>query len=588
MALWAEVRRRGIVKVGIAYLALAWLAIQVAATVLPAFGAPVWALRAVIVAFVIGFPIALILAWRYELTSQGVQRDPGPAATTASAKPRGRVLDFSIIAVLVLALAVLVVDRYLIDEAHAVESIAVLPLANLSGDHAQDYFADGMTDALITNLARLRALKVVSRASVMRYKDTELSLPEIAAELGVTAILAGSAVYDGGRVRISAQLIDAASDQHLWADSYDRPLEDVLALQSDVALDIAREVSITLTPDEEARLLATRRVNPETYEDYLRGMYYLHSGRLEDVPTGLGHLRAAVDRDPGDPLAYAGLAFGYVTVSHAPAPPDDAFQLAQAAALRAVNLDPNLAEAYAALADVKYYYEWDFKGAEQAFTRAFELNPNLAMNHYHYAWYLAMIGRLDEGIVYHKRARELDPMTPLHTAWLGSLYVYRGDYDAAIAEAEQSLELDPDYPTGLFVLGTAYVGKGMFEEAIRAHEKLVEIAPPWRAMLGATYAFAGRDDDARRILEEIKQDYARFPSWGAVGAAVIHAALGEADEAAEWLAHEPHHAWTAGIAVDPLFNSLLQGHPTYEALLARLDLPKESCCYRHSLFGTTH
>jgi tetratricopeptide (TPR) repeat protein len=163
--------------------------------------------------------------------------------------------------------------------------------------------------------------------------------------------------------------------------------------------------------------------------------------------------------------------------------------------------------------------------------------------------------------------------------------MYRGEYDAAIAEAERSLELDPDYPTGLFVLGTAYVGKGMFEEAISTHERLVEIAPIWRPMLGVTYALAGRHDDARRILEETKQDN-RFPSWVAVGAATIHAALGEADQAADWLAYEPHHAWTGGIVFDPLFNNLLRGHPKYEALVARLDLPKESCCYRHSLFGT--
>jgi TolB-like protein len=223
MLLFVEIRRRGVFKVGLAYLALAWLLIQVAATVLPAFSVPAWALRAVIVAFAIGFPIALALAWRYELTSDGVRLDAGAAVEPATPRRFSRAPDFAIIGFLVLVVAVLVVDRYsAIGVAVAdVDSIAVLPLANLSGDVEQEYFTDGMTDALITSLARLRALKVVSRPSIMRYKSTTLSLPQIAAELGVSAILAGSAVYDGGRVRISIQLIDARTDRNLWALSFD-------------------------------------------------------------------------------------------------------------------------------------------------------------------------------------------------------------------------------------------------------------------------------------------------------------------------------------------------------------------------------
>jgi TolB-like protein/Flp pilus assembly protein TadD len=586
MSLLTEIRRRSVFRVGLAYLALAWLVIQVAAIVLPAFEAPVWALRAIIVALIIGFPIALVLAWRYEITPKGLRRDAG-TGDAATARP-GRALDFAIIGFLVLAVAVLAVDRYsMVGVAVAdVDSIAVLPLANLSGDAGQEYFVDGMTEALITSLARLRAVKVVSRASIVRYKNSTLSLPEIAAELGVSAILAGSAIHEGGRVRISAQLIDARTDRHLWAMSYDRELADVLALQSDVALDIAREVAIALTPEEEARLLARRRVNPETYEAYLRGMYYLQRGTPDDVDRGLGYLREAVDRDPGDALAYAGLALGYVTISHAPAPPPDAWQHAQAAALRALNLDPNLAEAHAAIADVKYYYEWDFPGAEVAFARAFELNPNLAMNHYHYAWYLAMLGRLDEAFVAHERARELDPLTPLHTAWIGSFYVYKGDFDAAIAVAEKSLELDPNYPPGLFVLGTAYVGKGMYEEAIRAHERMGEVSPLWRGLLGVTYALIGREGDARAILAELYEEYEEGSAWTAMGLATLHAALGDRDESAEWLAHEPHHAFVASFVVDRMFNNLLRGHPTYGALLARLSLPEGSCCYPYSVFGT--
>ncbi|HEX6999299.1 MAG TPA: tetratricopeptide repeat protein [Gammaproteobacteria bacterium] len=335
---------------------------------------------------------------------------------------------------LLVALAA-VIDGYVFDRAPAAQSIAVLPLANYSGDPQQDYFADGMTDALITSLAKISALRVVSRRSVMRYRNSDASLRQIASELGVRAALSGSAMLDNGRVRITAQLVDAIDDVHLWADGYERDVEDVLALQTSVALDIARQVAVAITPDEERRLSATRRVDPETYAAYLRGMYYLNRSRPEDVETGLRLLHEAVNRDPADPLAYAGLARGYATVSHGANPAPDAWQRAQAAALRALALDPELPEACAALADVKLYYEWDLPGAERAFQRALELNPGLAMSHYHYAWYLALIGRLDEAIAEHTRARDLDPLTPLHSAWLGSLYLYRGDYDLALEAA---------------------------------------------------------------------------------------------------------------------------------------------------------
>lgn len=588
MSLWTELSRRDVVKVGLAYLAFAWLIIQVAATVLPAFGGPVWILRAVIVAFVLGFPIALVLAWKYELTSEGVQRDDGlaPAATPGR---YGRGLDLAIIGFLVLALSVVIVDQYLIDggSAPGIDSIAVLPLDNVSGDSDQEYFVDGMTDALITSLARIGALKVVSRTSAMRYKDSGLSLPEIAMRLGVRAVLEGSVSYLGGRIRITAQLIDATSDRNLWAQSYDRDVEDVLTLQNDLALDIAREVSIAVTPEERTRLLTSRRVNPETYEAYLRGMYYLNGSTAEDVETGLRFLQEAVDRDPGDPLAYAGLALGYATIAHSIAPPEGTWQSARAAAQRAINLDPDLAEAHLALGNVKLYFEWDFEGAEQALLRAIEINPSLAMSHYHYAWYLCLVGRLDEAIAEHIRARDLDPLTPLHTAWLGSLYSYRGDFDLAIETAERALELNPDMPAARIVRVIAYLGQGRFEEAVRAHEELVALAPLWGGLLAVTYARTGDEPRAREVLAELEERYNNEPSgWLSRDIAIGYAALGQSEQAARWLAQPPYHAWVPWVAVDPLIVPLLRDEPRYQELMTQLDLPKESCCYPYGLFAT--
>jgi TolB-like protein/DNA-binding winged helix-turn-helix (wHTH) protein len=460
------------------------------------------------------------------------------------------------------------------DDAQAAPlSLAVLPLVDLSvgGDH--EYFADGMTEALIANLAKLTGFRVISRTSVMRYKDGAKSVPEIARELGVAAVLEGSAQLDGDRVRITAQLIDARTDRHLWAETYDRDLQDVLSLQSEIARTIAERVEVTVTPEEAARLAATRQVDPETYRAYLRGMHRLNQATPEDVAAGLAFLHEAVDRDPGDALAYAGLAMGYATLGHGPAPQADAWPLARAAAQRAIGLDPNLAEAHAALADVKLYMEWDWEGAEQAFLRANELAPSLAMNHYHYAWYLALFDRWDEAVAAHKRAAELDPLTPLHILWLGGLYLYDhlGRHAEALVEAERALKLAPDHPVALMILGRAHSAAGRHTEAITVHRRMVDLNPDLLWQLGLTYAMAGRHDDTRAVLAELAQQ--PTTSWTAYGRAMLHAQLGEVGAAFEWLAYEPPHAWVPWIRTDPWLRPPLEHDPRFSELLARLRLP---------------
>ncbi|MEE9464716.1 MAG: tetratricopeptide repeat protein, partial [Candidatus Neomarinimicrobiota bacterium] len=311
-----------------------------------------------------------------------------------------------------------------------------------------------------------------------------------------------------------------------------------------------------------------RQVN---YEAYLKGMYFVQRATPEAHERGMAYLHEAVENDPADPLAYAGLAFGYVTVGHSHAATPDAWQRAREAALRALRLDETLAEGHAALADVKLYYEWDWEGAEQAFQRANELNPNLAMNHYHYAWYHALFGRLDEAIEEHKRAQELDPLTPLHTAWLGELYWRRGQYEEAIDEARKSLELDPDFPIGWLILGRVYMAKGMYEEAIAAHQKLVEVAPRRRWNLGCTYALAGRRDEALKILAELEKEEAT--PFGAFGLARLYTALGEKDEAFRWLAYEHPHAFLPWVRVSP-WSRPLRDDPRFKDLLQRMNLPE--------------
>lgn len=459
--------------------------------------------------------------------------------------------------------------------ASEIRALAVLPLENRTGDPGQDYFVDGMTDAMITELSKLGSVKVISRSSVMRYREREKSLQEIAEELGVDGVVEGSVARSGDRVRITAQLVHAGSDEHVWADAYDGDLSDVLLLQSDVARDIAREIAVTLTPQAQTLLASAERVDPVTYEAYLRGMHYLNKSTPEDFQQGIAYLQEAVDRDPASARAYAGLAAGYITIAHGP-DATDVRNKAREAAERAIRLDPELAEAHATLAAILTYLDWDWEAAEREYKRANELNPNLAMNRYHYAWYLALFERLDEAIEEHKRAQELDPLTPLHTAWLGELYNLAGRHDDALAEARKTLEMDDRNAISLYVTGTAYLGKGMIEEAVEAHEAAVAVNPNWRFALGATYVAAGRRGDAERILREIEAE--EVSSFGAFQRAWLNTVLGNVDEAYRWWDYEPHHAWVAWIRIWPppeLFPDAerLRLDPRFEELMARMGLP---------------
>ena len=564
------------VRVAVVYLAFAWLIIQVASIILPAFAASPWMFQALIIAFILGFPIVSVLVWTYEWTTKGIKRDEGKVLPEALEKLQGRKLDFVIIGALVLALSASVVERFLHSGQNSplVDSIAVLPLANLSGDPDQEYFTDGMTEALITKLSQIAALKVISRTSVMKYKDSDLGLQQIATALGVEAILQGSAIYDQSRVRITAQLIDAETDQHLWAESYDRDMVDILALQSEVALSVAKEVALVMTPDEQSRLSVNRKVNRENYEDYLRGMYYINQGTPEGFEKGLAFLHGAVERDPGDPLAYAGLALGYTRMTHQPSPPAESMNKALAAALRALKLDPQLSEVWHALGNIKLYHEWDFSGAEQALLRALELEPNSAEAHYDYAWYLVLVGQMEQAVIEHKMAAELDPLDLKNIVFLGGVYLRKGDYENALATVKSVLEVNPNYARGYIVLGGVYLAKGMHKEAIEAHKKMVSLVPTYKWILGVTYAKAGYKPEALEIVAALEEE-SKNPKagWPPLALGRIQFYLGNYDQAAYWLTRGPFHAWLPWTMHDPEIKARLSVYPEYLEVLNRMPLP---------------
>jgi TolB-like protein len=523
---------------------------------------------------VISMAMAPLAADRYK-TARDFERAIAEPETAEKLRPRRRRQARSrVLAVAAVALLAMLAGWWTLGRTPPLEAAGPYPLAvllpeNLTGE--EEYFVAGQHQALIDQLASISGLRVISRNSVMRYRDTDKTVPEIASELGVRAIVASSLTRHGDTVRIQLQLIEGAPEEDLvWSGSYDETIAGLYSMYGEAARSMAVEADIELSPVEESRLSGNRPIDPVTYEAYLRGMHHLEKRTPEDIQQGLAYLHDATDRNPADALAWAGLALGYATVGHGPSAPPGVWQRARAAAERAVRLDSMLAEGWAALADVRTYYEWDWSGAEEAFRRANELNPSLAMNHYHYAWYLLLMNRYEEAKVEHELAYEIEPLIPFQAATLGWLYAYNGETDKAIEQARLALEMNPDGPFGLVTLGKALGQDGRYEEAIAAHERLVELYPVWRSTLGATYAQAGRTDDARRIAAELESE--EQDPFGALFLANLYGALGENDDAFRWLAYEPPHAWVPWTAVDPMF-TIPKDDPRFQEFLDRLNLP---------------
>jgi serine/threonine-protein kinase len=456
-----------------------------------------------------------------------------------------------------------------------IASLAVLPLQNLSGDPEQEYFADGMTEALITDLAKIEALRVISRTSIMQYKGAKKPLPQIAKELGVEGIVEGSVQRAGDRVRITAQLIEAATDRHLWAESYERDLRDVFALQSDVAQAIAREIRVTVSPEEKTRLTSSRPVNPAAHEAYLKGRYWQLKFNEEGFRKASELYDRAVALDSGYALAWAGIAENYGNVADLYIPSSEAFSKARPAAEKALQLDDSLAEAHTSLGLIKAYFDWDWRGAEAELTRAIELNPSSAWARDWYGWFLATLGRFDESISQLERARALDPLSPGITSDLGLAHVLKGDYDRGTVEIDRALALAPAYWVPRLVRTWMYERKGDFVAAVREAEAVdpEQAGPLALAGSGRAYALAGRKADARKLLRELEK-VARTRHVSPFFFAEVHAALGEKDLAFEWLRKCQRERCTAialwakvGPVLDPL-----RSDPRYEQLLRDLNL----------------
>jgi serine/threonine-protein kinase len=450
-------------------------------------------------------------------------------------------------------------------------SIAVLPLENLSGDPEQDYFADGMTEALIAGLAKIRALRVISRTSVMRYKGARIALPEIARALDVDAIVEGSVLRSGNRVRITALLVDAAMDRHLWAETYERDVGDILSLQSEVAQAIAGEVQVTITPQEVAHLARRGPVDPDAYQAYLKGRYHWEKRSEEGLEKARHYFQEAIEHDPTYAPAYAGLADYYIALgNYNLAGSHEVYPKAKAAALRGLERDPSSAEAYTSLGSVKGSYEWDREGAERDFKHAIALNTNYATAHHWYADHLVSLARFDEGMAEIDRARSLDPFSLVMSSDAGGYLFYAGRNDEAVAQTRKTLDLDPHFAPTYRQLGGIYEQMGMYAEAIEAFEKAQEVSGSATFSLTAlahTYAVSGRREEALRMLEQLGE-IAKRKYISLYSLAAIHVALGDFDRAFEHLdrAVARHDRALIWIKVAPRFNRV-RSDPRFRAIL---------------------
>jgi TolB-like protein/DNA-binding winged helix-turn-helix (wHTH) protein/Flp pilus assembly protein TadD len=457
-----------------------------------------------------------------------------------------------------------------------IKSLAVLPLTNLSGDPKQEYLADGMTEALIGRLSEIHNLRVTSRTSVTRFKDTHLSVPEIARTLQVDAIVEGSVIRDGSRIRVHAQLIRAATDEHFWSEAYDRELRDVLSLQSDVAQSIARKVEVTITGEEHARLSSARAVDPEAYEAYSKGRYYWNKRTADSMPKAALYFEQAISKDPGYGAAYSGLADCNSGLAwHGFMSPAEVLPKAYATAQKAVEIDPQSAEAHASLALV-LDHKWDWRGAEVEFKRALELNPQYANAHHWYGDYLSIQGRHDEALVEAKRALELDPLNLMIGTWVGMRYYLARRYDGATEQSHNTVDLDPTFAAAHLILGESYVQQGKHKEGLDELQKAADLSgdsPLYLAQVGVSLGLAGEKKEGLRVIREL-QDISGKRYVSPYGVAQIYATLHDKEQTYKWLetAYRDRAVWMSYLAVDPVFDSI-RSEERFRDLLRRVGLP---------------
>ncbi len=565
---FAELKRRNVYKVAIAYAVVAWLLMQVASQIFPFFEIPNWAVRLVVLLLIIGFPVAVILAWAFELTPEGIKRAEDVDLSKSVRRKSGRKLDFFIIAVLMLVIAILVFQRLHPNVSPAVsssleKSIAVLPFVDLSQAKDQEYFCDGISEEILDALAKVEGLRVVARTSSFSFKGKNADVSEI---LNVQNVLEGSLRREGNRIRITAQLINARNGFHIWSDTFERELQGVFAVQDEITRSIVDALKIKLAIAPAVRTPEST----EAYDLYLKGLYYSNKSDEENLRKSLSFFQQALDKDPNFARAWTGIAKAWEQLADAYVRPLEAYPKVKEAASKALALDDEDAEAHSYLGEAKLLIDRDVAGAEDEIKRALQLDRNSATAHFFMSWLKLTQGDCGEGAKQIQEAEKLDPLSPMIIDSAAERYVAADRLDDAISAGKRVLQVDPNYIYFDSTLADAYREKGDLQEAVALYEKAQTLTHFPSAGLAIAYAKMGRLEDARRVLnqriEKSRQQYVAADSIAAV-----YVALGDKEEAFRWLerAFDEHSAPMFYLACHPQFRSL-RSDPRFADLLRRM------------------
>ena len=574
---FSELKRRNVYKVAVAYIVAGWALSQGIAQVLPVFDVPNWAIRLIVLLIMIGLPVALSLAWAFELTPEGIKRTD--AADAVGQHSRGHTWIYIVVIAAAFSIGLFFLGRFSAGNKTASpvgisnKSIAVLPFDNLSRDPDNAYFCEGVQDEILTRLAKVADLKVISRTSTQHFKSVPENLPEIAKQLGVAHILEGSVQKASDQVRVNVQLINALTDAHLWADTYDRKLTDIFAVETDIAKTIAETLQAKLSGSEKTAMAKKPTVNPEAYELYLKGRFFWNKRTGDDLRKSIEYLKQAIAKDPGYALAYAALADSYGLLRfYGGASPAESVVPAEAAAKKALELDDSLAEAHASLGLIATE-ELEVNRAVNELERAIQLNPNYATAHHWLGLALATLRQSDRSIEELKRALELDPLSMIINADLSIIYLYARRYDAAETQARKTLEIDSRSFVAHYYLGEALQLTGRLKEAIPEFQRAVELNndPYSIAMLAQAYARNGQTEEARKLLAYLNEmaKSAEVPEYAL---AVAYTSLGEKERAIEALEHGfagGNKSYLFLLPGDPILDDL-RGDPRFEALVRKI------------------
>ncbi|MEY2578778.1 MAG: hypothetical protein QOI49_1602 [Verrucomicrobiota bacterium] len=579
---FAELKRRNVYKVAVAYAVIAWLLIQAASILLPTFEVPPSVMKSLVVIIALGFVVAVIIAWTFEMTPEGMKR-------TENVRPDEKIPQWSrrkfAALILVFAICAAALLAYQVFRAKPTtqssevtnlpaKSIAVLPFDSLSTDPDNAFFAEGVQDEILTRLAKVADLKVIARTSTQKFKAAPENLTDVAKQLRVMNILEGSVQKVNGQVRVNVQLINGLTNAHLWAEIYDRKLTDIFAVESDIAKTIADQLQAKLTGSEKDAMSKKPTANPEAYDLYLRGRFFWNKRTSLDLPKAVDYYNQAVAKDPNYALAYSGLADAYVLYpDYGVGAPDEFYQKAKEMAIKAISLEPSLGAPHAALGVIYANFDHDFAKAIAEFNRATELDPNYATAHQWKTTALGALGQFDEAIASSKRSVVLDPLSLIVNSDLAFNYLNAHRFDDAIAQSRKTLEIDPNFHIAREYLAMALQFEGKLPDALAEYQKAKSAAtdePYTLSLLAQAYARSGSRDEAQRILTDLEQQSrTKFVSEWSI--AVIRLSLGDKDGALAALqkAFDQHAPEILTLKYDPLLDDL-HGDSRFEALVQKL------------------